>query len=523
MRRAATATQRMTFRPPTPLNSHAGRRRLALALVAAFLLLGLVNVLAHEMWRDELQAWLIAKESGSLAALLRNLRYDGHPPLWYLLLYAVSRFTADPFAMQLLHLSIAAASVYVFARHSPFTRLQKVLFCFGYFPLYEYAAISRNYAPGILCVFAFCALFRPGLSKNYLPPAFILAALAQCSAYGLMLSLAFALMLFVEAAAVPSSRESLRAGRGDLLAAALIYFASVSLSLLAMLNPEDSGNVVGWSRPKSLEEAGNALSIVWRAFAPVPQLSRQFWNTNVVASWQAAALLSCLVLAAALLMLARARLAALAFGAGTAAILVFVSVKFYGSLRHHGHIFILFVACLWLADSLPRRRPGSRLFDRAAEFFARHARPMFTALLLVHAAAAALACGADWRYPFSQSRNVADFLRDRGMGGVFIVGERDTAVSPVTAYLRREIYYPRGDRMGSFVVFDRKRLSDPQGVPELARRKASERREDVLIISNAPLETGGARGVEKMAEFVGSISPGEEYYLYLVKWPGGTE
>lgn len=103
----------------------------ALTLTAAFAAVALFTALRHEMWRDELQAWLIASESRTLAELVWNMRYDGHPPLWYLLLYAASRLTADPLAMKLLHVSVATASVLLVARRAPFTRLQKSLFAFG--------------------------------------------------------------------------------------------------------------------------------------------------------------------------------------------------------------------------------------------------------------------------------------------------------------------------------------------------------------------------------------------------------
>ena len=98
-------------------------------LVAAgsglFLLLGLILLWRHEMWQDEWQAWLIARESPSLPALFRNLRYEGHPGLWYCGLFLVSRITSSPLGMQVLHLIIATCSVYVFLKYSPFTRTHK--------------------------------------------------------------------------------------------------------------------------------------------------------------------------------------------------------------------------------------------------------------------------------------------------------------------------------------------------------------------------------------------------------------
>ena len=73
----------------------------ALVLVL-FLVLGFVGVLNHELWRDEAEIWIIARDSGTLSELLVNMGTEGHPALWYLLNFLLTRATTDPLAMQLL-------------------------------------------------------------------------------------------------------------------------------------------------------------------------------------------------------------------------------------------------------------------------------------------------------------------------------------------------------------------------------------------------------------------------------------
>ncbi len=114
-----------------------------------FFIVALFGLCHHEMWRDEIETWMVARDSPDLATLFEHQRYTGHPSLWYLLLFALTRLTQDPKAMALLHLAIATLTVYLFLRYSPFTPLQKGLFGFGYFPFYEYALISRAYALGL--------------------------------------------------------------------------------------------------------------------------------------------------------------------------------------------------------------------------------------------------------------------------------------------------------------------------------------------------------------------------------------
>lgn len=503
---------------PTTEQSPKETRAFALALTAAFFAVALVTVLNHEMWRDELQAWLIAAGSRTFPELVWNMRYDGHPPLWYLLLYALSRLTDDPSAMKFLHLGVATVSTYFFARRAPFTRLQKTLFAFGYFPLYEYAAISRNYALGVLAVFAFCAAYRAGAErKKYLLLSTALALLANTSVYGMMIALALALMLAYEIIAAPGARALLASRRRALLGACAVFAAGAGFSAAQMLPPPDGGNIIGWRFYESLSDVANVLRVVWRGFAPLPVPSYHFWNSNLVGP-PVAAILACAVLAAALLMLARRRAAFVAFAAGASGMLLFTLAKFHGYNRHHGHFFVLFVACLWIAAVSPRAEEfGHPAVMRAARFLEARKGRILVALLSVHVAAAAVACVMDWRHHFSHNQRVAQFVREEGYDELYIVADEDAMVSPLTAYLGRKIYYPRGDREGTFIVWDAHwRFWPQQNALDAARRKAVERGEDVLIISNYRL---GARdpGVVPVREFTGSIVGDDEYYLYLVR------
>ena len=173
-------------------------RKFVLYMLSSYFLLALVNILNHEIWFDEIQSWLIARDSTSLSNLFYNLRYDGHPPLWYVSMFLISRVTHNPITMQILHLVIAVFSVYVLLRYALFTRVQKILIVFGYFFLYEYSAISRNYAYGILFLFLFCAFYRPGIAKNYILLVVILFFLSMANIYSFLITSALACMMFLE-------------------------------------------------------------------------------------------------------------------------------------------------------------------------------------------------------------------------------------------------------------------------------------------------------------------------------------
>ena len=52
------------------------------AVMTVFVAAGAVNIWRHEMWRDELQTWMVVTQSATLATLFDSKVYDGHPAAW---------------------------------------------------------------------------------------------------------------------------------------------------------------------------------------------------------------------------------------------------------------------------------------------------------------------------------------------------------------------------------------------------------------------------------------------------------
>ena len=126
-----------------------------------YLILAAIGIAHHEMWGDEIHSWNIAKGSYHFSELISNSRYEGHPPVWYIILWCISKFTHDPLYVQIIHILIAGMSAFIILFYSPFPLLTRILMPFGYFFLFEYAIISRNYAVGVLLTLCICiVLYR---------------------------------------------------------------------------------------------------------------------------------------------------------------------------------------------------------------------------------------------------------------------------------------------------------------------------------------------------------------------------
>ncbi len=61
------------------------------------------------MWRDEVNAFALANASPNLSTLFHFIHYEGHPWLWYALLWLLSQVTARVAATKLLQGLIGAA------------------------------------------------------------------------------------------------------------------------------------------------------------------------------------------------------------------------------------------------------------------------------------------------------------------------------------------------------------------------------------------------------------------------------
>ena len=416
----------------TGRNSDAGFARriclLWLAIVSGLLL-------SHEMWRDEFQAWLIARDSRSVVELIRNLRYEGTPGLWPILVFLVARMTSWPGAMQFLHLVVAGTTVCLLVSYGPFGRRLNVALSFGYFFLYEYAVISRNYALEVLGVILFCLAYHRAGRHRLLWASGALALIALTSAYGVILAAALLAAMTVDMvrAGRPSRRQATVAG---VVVATAIGFAALSLR-----QPADASFRIVPTLAWNDDRFAQALAGVWRGFVPLPMVQADFWNSNILDALPMLPVVGgLLILPFCAWSLRRSPAALTALAAGSAGLFLFAYFVFVGGVRHYGHYFLVFVAACWMAAaSAPPRsfRPW---------------RHVLMALAVIHIAAGAYAAVMDAALPFSGSRAAAAYISNTWPDDVPIVVDPELNGTAFAALIRRQVYFAQSDRWGSFVT-----------------------------------------------------------------------
>jgi len=484
------------------------KRASVFILVAVFLALSLLKAVTHEMWRDEIATWALARESGTLWELFHNSRYGGHPCLWSILVYLLNRLTDDPFAIQVLNVLLATIAVWVMARSAPWSPWQKAALASGYYLFFEYNTIARPYSLGLLFTFVACTLLCAPRPRWGLLAA-TLFLLAQTTVYGVILACAIsasALIIFV---------NELRDGqvsRRELIgfaASSLAVLLGLFLSAASMLPPPDIGFAVGWRTEIDPWVMGRSLTRLWRAFVPIPQFQLQFWNTNILEDHRPLqAFLGLLLLIGAGLFLRRNRPAFALWFTGTCGLLLFTYLKYDGYQRHHGNLFVVFLAAWWIRDGrrdAPPSSHGSR-FDRTAWL------PV-AVILCSQSVAGIYASVMDVVHPFSMSGEVARYIAEHGRDAI-VVADADHAGVAVAARLKRPLYYVTSGELRIRIEYNerrRKRVSAAEIYAAAANLQAADRR-DVLLLLNHPMPS--RPGFRLLRTFDGAICVSEEYDLF---------
>lgn len=124
------------------------------SIVVLVLLLQAWLILRHEPFVDEWQAVQVAVQSPGWPQLLENLSYEGHPPLWYMLLRGLAEVFGPYNALAAATLLLGFVTQWLILLESPFPRWARLLIALSEFVLFEYNTVSRSYTLGVMLTFA---------------------------------------------------------------------------------------------------------------------------------------------------------------------------------------------------------------------------------------------------------------------------------------------------------------------------------------------------------------------------------
>lgn len=521
------------------LRAFYGKTSFLVPWILAVIYTGLIGIMAthHEMWRDEMQAWLLARDSTSPLALLHNMQYEGHPGLWHMILWPIAQLTWNPAGMQVAHVLIAGSSAFLLLRFSPFSLPVKILILCGYFFSYEWSVIARNYAISVLLLFGICALFKDRW-RNILYMASLFFLLCHTNIHSIIMTIVMITFIMIEFA-VAYAAKARDAHR---------YLPRVALGLLIVIigiltgakqtaPPTDSGFATDWYYKWTDQRRQATAEKIIRSQIPLPAEKLSFWNSNRLleqpnlkdgeeASFSippekrlkyGLALLLCLAIP-----FFKRPWPGLAYICTSFALLAFFYIKYPGAIRHHGFLYLSLLTALWIShDYTPWHLPW-RIPEMTLAFVDKYRVVMLLPLFAIHAWSGYEAIRHDWKDTFSVAKETAAWLNEEfpDHDTVIFAGEWGAATSPIVGFLQlKQIYYLERGEFGSYVIWDNKRNKHPHSeltssLPELMRETGK----DAVIIAQQTLREARLRkDLRLLHRFNGGIVESEDNYVYLLE------
>ena len=417
--------------------------------------IGLIAIINHVLWRDEMQGWLVAIKSNSFIDLWSKNAPSGHPVLWSLLIYLVKDITKTPISMQILHWFLGSFAIIIFWLKSPFPTWQKTLFIFGFFPFWEYYIISRHYVISELLLFLFCSTYDLR-KKSYIPASLYIGLLTNTQALAWGIAFACGMTLLFDWFYNSDQRKEFvkqRLWRIDLLVSLLITSSFSIFGAFSLLQVADKAGVIA-SFPFDSLQFLKAIGQVLGGYTLIIPNSRKWLDLVLCAC------VTIFLISSTLCFIRKSKSGLVFFISGTAFLFLFNYYLYIGSgARHYGYFFLILIGSLWIylqeKNNLTYTKSNNTrpIYQKLSRIFP----GIFIFCLSIHFSIGLHYMFNAFNQPFSAGKATAEYIEEKGWADQYLFGSRDTAVSIVSGYLNKEIYYPEIQDFGTYAQWNNRK------------------------------------------------------------------
>ncbi len=397
-------------------------------------------------------------------------QHDGHPVLWYLLLYLGTSIVDTPLVLPVTSGVVAFAAVTLFMVAAPFPFGFRCLVIFGGLPLYEYSVMARNYGISMLLMFTAAALYGKRTTHPW-SLAIVLALLANTNVHSVIFA-CLAAAAWAWDTAVGQKKGAVPRGFYRYLPF-LVVLAGV-LVCLAFAVPRNTAILTTvQSRAGATGIADQFRSALLRPDDTFPEL---------LPGWLPSKAAVLMLYVAVFGLWRRPNLLLAAFAAQTA-LGVFFRVVYSGWYRHQGLYLVFLVFLYWLFIESTRVRP----VEGVGRLLFRGGLIAVLVLIVVDVSKAPRFIRADITGERSASRAFGKFLNESSTyRDAVILPEPGFIVEALPYYAGNAIYLPREGRFGTTVSWTDSRytlsLSELLSAAHEVRARSGT---DVLIVLGA--------------------------------------
>ena len=406
-----------------------------------------IGMYHHELWFDEVQHWLIARDSSSIFELASNNRYDVHVLLGKILLFLITHFISDnPLVMQVFHLIIINVAAYIFLRYAPFNLLSKILILFGYYFIFEYSILCRNYALGILFLFIVCTLLSKP-DKNLFVIGILLILMCNTHIFFIFSSIGIYFYLLC----YNYEHKNLN---NRFFSFTLIFFIGFIIAVIPLVHIPAGNNffhpdLTSWMTVHNFLFAVHGID---KGFIPFPPLhDPNFWNRHLFEGWSSyiKVPISLLFIVYPVWVIKNSPKALLFYISCSLCLILFLTISQMTGSRYYGMFYIYFMAAIWLADF-----DGINVLyinkDKKKSMISIVAISLFYLILFTQVLAGAFIYEQDYTRPFSQGKNTVAYIQSQHLDKLPVVIDGYNAGPVLSAYFRHPVYYLDIDTIGSY-------------------------------------------------------------------------
>ena len=369
-----------------------------------FALVFMTNLWFHEMWFDELQAWSLTRYSSGISGLFAS--GEGHPVLWYLILWPLTSLTSNPEAMKFATGLLGIGSLGLLWTQSPFSVIEKVLISLSYQVGFNLLVLSRSYSVGVFLAFLFAA-GHPQYKERPWLAWLILSLLANTHFFFSVVSFCLAL-IWLNGVCAPKRY----------LNGISLYVAGLSYCAYCVAGQGSTRELHGSSLLDAINTFGFGILSISNP------LKIYYWNTRGAVF--TGVLLTVFFICALLEMFRTQRFALSLLLLQQAFFIIFFTFVHSGQSWHVGVFFVSMLSTVWLL------RMQNINFLRSQ---------VLLALLFVQAIFVAKFMIASKIIPVASNRTTGRLIHQLGIQDSFIIGYPQFPTTAICAYLDRPLYF----------------------------------------------------------------------------------
>lgn len=396
--------------------------KLLLPVLVVYAGLIFFGVIHHESWADEAQSWMVTRDN-SLVSLFQHLPREGHPPLWYLVLFPFAKAGLPYEIVKIVAACITFAGVYLLMFRTKLPVVLRLLLPFSYMLLYEFSIFGRNYCLVILLLAAIISIYQKRFDKPWL---FALLVVGLYNSHVLIITFCMGLTALYLVDAIQYKRLN-----GQTIGAFILMFAGPLY--LVFLTKAEIANHFGQFITDHASKMATAVT-----------------GGMLVDGNKFLAFLLFLALLVLLVQRTKALFLALC---GVAGVFYILAYKYGGTTRHFAILLVVLISSYAIAEHY--KEDAFNLFKNVKQNLVKYGIYLLCGVIVLQLPATIKGYSTDINELYSDSKNAGEYIASNFDKNSIIVGWQGTSCLSVMPYLPgRKLYFAECERYGTYYVYD---------------------------------------------------------------------